>query len=272
MSLELHHRASERRPLRVGSVSFLNAKPLIYGLEADGEIAMSLAVPSRLLDGLRSGALDVALLPVIDYQRMAGLRLLTSGGIGCDGATLTVRLFSPSPLEQTRVVACDRDSHTSVALARVIFAEQYGLRPRFNDLDPCHPSGDGARLLIGDKVICDEPPGFKYQLDLGEAWKKLTGEPFVFACWMARGGVELGDLPERLRSAKERGLQHVEEIVGEHAIPRGWPMEVARRYLLQNLKFDIGPREIEAIRTFHRLAHQVGALEQPPWPLEILEP
>ncbi len=266
-----HHRHSDHPPISVGSVSFLNAKPLIYGLESDPDIALSLAVPSRLLDGLMSGAMDVALLPVIDYQRMDGLRVLTSGGIGCEGPTLTVRLFSPMPLERAEVVACDADSHTSVALARVIFAERYHTRPRFIDLGPGVDLPPGAaRLLIGDKVVCDEPKELPYQLDLGDAWKQLTGEPFVFACWMARPGVNLGDLPDRLIRAKQRGLKHVESIIAEHAVPRGWPASTARRYLLQHLKFDIGGRELAAISSFHQLAFKHGALEQEPHPLHII--
>src|SRR3954451_22145665 len=125
-SATLNDVAARRRVLRVGSVSFLNAKPLIYGLESASDVELSLAVPSRLLEGLRSAALDVALLPVIDYQRMPGLRVVPSGGIACDGETLTVRLFSRRPVEQIRRLACDADSHTSVALARVILAERYG--------------------------------------------------------------------------------------------------------------------------------------------------
>src|SRR5687767_7874856 len=96
-----------RRVLRGGSVSFLNAKPLIHGREADGGVELSLAVPSRLLEGLRAGRLDVALLPVIDYQRMDGLVVVPSGGIGCDGETLTVRVFSKCPVEEIRTLACD---------------------------------------------------------------------------------------------------------------------------------------------------------------------
>jgi chorismate dehydratase len=257
--------------IRVGSVSFLNAKPLIYGLESDPRVALSLAVPSRLLDGLMGGALDVALLPVIDYQRMEGLRVLTSGGIGCDGPTLTVRLFSPLPLERTSIVACDMDSHTSVALAQVIFAERFKLRPRFIDLHPSDVPADAARLLIGDKVVCEEPKHLQHQLDLGEAWKQVTGEPFVFACWMARSGVNLGDLPARLRDAKERGLAHVEDIIAEHALPGGWPADVARRYLLEYLKFDVGPRQLQAIRLFHQLAFKHGTLDRQPRPLHVIE-
>src|SRR5215218_5230769 len=97
-------------PLRVGSVSFLNAKPLIHGLDADRHVRLSLDVPSRLLEGLVGERYDVALLPVIDYQRLPGLKLLTAGGIGCDGATLTVRIFSPVPVERITTLACDTDS------------------------------------------------------------------------------------------------------------------------------------------------------------------
>ena len=261
--------------LRVGSVSFLNAKPLIYGLEDSPGIQLDLRVPSALLAGMTLGDLDVALLPVIDYQRMPGLRLLTSGGIGSDGPTLTVRIFSPVPLEDVRVLACDTDSHTSVALARVVLAERYGLRPEFTDLTALGPASvhdrdrGVARLLIGDKVISSEPAGFPHQLDLGEAWKQWTGLPFLFAAWMARDGVDLRDLPDRLGRAKRDGLAHVEEIIARHARPRGWPAEIARRYLTENLQFDVGPRHLEAVRLFHRLAARHGAFEGPARDLNV---
>ncbi|MDQ3481140.1 MAG: hypothetical protein M3423_07405, partial [Actinomycetota bacterium] len=45
-------------------------------LETWDDVELSLDVPSRLLDGMRDGRFDVALLPVIDYQRMRGLRLI----------------------------------------------------------------------------------------------------------------------------------------------------------------------------------------------------
>lgn len=257
--------------LRIGCVSFLNAKPLIYGLETDARVALTLDVPSRLLDGLRDRRFDVALLPVIDYQRMPGLRLLSSGGIGCDGPTLTVRIFSQVPIEQIRSLACDPDSHTSVALARVILNGQYGLRPEFTGLGnasaPCDPKA--ARLLIGDKVVRDEPTGYPYQLDLGEAWKRWTGLPFVFAAWMAVPDVDLGDLPARLEVARRRGLEHVDEIVAMHAGPHGWPDDVAHKYLTEYLQFDVGKQQMAAITHFHQLAAESGIVPSPARPLEV---
>jgi len=250
------------RTLRIGSVSFLNAKPLIWGLEGSRDLDLSLAVPSKLLSGLKSAELDIALLPVIDYQAMEGLCIVPSGGIGCDGETLTVRIFSKKPMAEIRTLACDTDSHTSIALARVIFAEQYGQRPEFIAWDPAR-RGEmpcDAHLLIGDKVVCEEPLGFEHQIDLGSAWKKLTGLPFVFAVWTARQGVDLGDLPERLERAKREGLGHVTEIVQRFAIARGWPAGLAMQYLTVYLKFDVGERELGAIRLFHELAAKHGAM------------
>lgn len=250
------------RTLHVGSVSFLNAKPLIYGLDDQPGLRLTLDVPSRLLDGLVEGRFDVALLPVIDYQRMPGLKFLTSGGIGCDGETLTVRIFSRVPVEQVRTLACDTDSHTSVALARVVLSKLYGVRPLFVDLAAGVARDDAtALLLIGDKVVCEEPQGLPYQVDLGEAWKRLTGLPFVFAAWIARGGVDLRDLPEQLELAKRDGLAHLDKIIARHAVPRGWPAAVAHRYLAEHLKFDVGADQLRAVRLFHSYVAEEGLLD-----------
>jgi chorismate dehydratase len=270
-----HHETAGRsatRVRRIGSVSYLNARPLIYGLERSADVQLVLDVPARLLDGLRSGRFDIALLPVIDYQRMEGLRLVPVGGIGCDGPTLTVRIFSRVPLERITALACDTDSHSSVALARIIFSEMMGIRPEFMELDRTR-EGDGrseAMLVIGDKVVCEEPRGYEHQLDLGAAWKELTGLPFVFAAWMAPAEVELGDLPRRLDEARVRGLANVERIVAEHAVPRGWPENAARAYLLHSLRYEIGPLQLEAIRRFHQLAGKHGLVPAPARELVIV--
>ncbi|CAN5384242.1 menaquinone biosynthesis protein [soil metagenome] len=255
--------SSVHTSLRLGSVSFLNAKPLIYGLEEEPRISLSLAVPSMLAEMLDRGAVDVALLPVIDYQRLRDLRLIRAGGIACNGPTLTVRIFSKVPLDQIDTLACDPDSHTSVALAAVLMAERWGRRPKHVALRDPNLSPDTARLLIGDKVITEEPQGFDYQLDLGEAWKDLTGLPFVFAAWMARPGAELGEWPARLERAKHQGLANIDAILARHAAPLGWPVDIARRYLTEYLRFNIGDREIAAIELFHQLAAKHGLIASP---------
>jgi chorismate dehydratase len=248
-------------PVRIASVSYLNARPLIYGLEQEKDHKLFLDVPAKLIDLLRDDRADVALLPVIDYQRMEGLRIVPAGGIGSDAETLTVRIFSRKPIDRIETLACDIESHTSVALAKIIFAEAYGIWPEFVELSKLSPKSDAARLLIGDKVVCDEPVGFSHQLDLGAAWNKLTGLPFVFAVWIARGGIELGDLPARLERAKQQGLAHVNEIIEQFAIPRGWPGALAKQYLTVNLNYDIGAPQLDAIQLFHQYASKHGIVQ-----------
>jgi chorismate dehydratase len=252
-------------PLRIGCVSYLNAKPLIHGLDQQPDLDVQLEVPARLLDGLQSGRLDIALLPVIDYQRLPDLRIVPSGGIGCDGPTLTVRIFSPVPIEKISTLACDSESHTSVALARIILAERYHITPAL--LDPAAAAG-AATLLIGDKVVTQAPTDMPFQLDLGSAWKQLTGMPFVFAVWIARAGIDLGDLPQRLDRARRAGLADLKTIVDRHAAPLGWPRDLALQYLTVNLRFEVGPAQLLAIQTFHQLAARHGLIP-PPRPLQL---
>jgi chorismate dehydratase len=251
-----------RTSLRIASVSYLNARPLIYGLENQPDRELLLEVPAKLIDLLRDNRADIALLPVIDYQRMDDLCIVPSGGIGSDGETLTVRVFSKTAINHIKTLACDTESHTSVALVKIILAEQFGVRPKFVDLRASDAALQNALLLIGDKVICDAPEGYEYQLDLGAAWKKLTGLPFVFATWMARMGTDLGDLPEQLERAKRAGLEHVDELVEKYALPRGWPGELARQYLTKNLSYEVGEEQLCAIRLFHELAQKHGIIER----------
>ncbi|MCC6240684.1 MAG: menaquinone biosynthesis protein [Phycisphaerales bacterium] len=259
--------------LCVGAVSYLNTKPLIWGLDELPGVKLKLDIPARLLAGLQQKQFDIAMLPIIDYQRMEGLTLVPSAGIGSDGQTLTVRIFSRVPIDKIEILACDNHSHTSVGLARVILAEHYHLKPQFVDLqspESTDRAGQAhARLLIGDKVVRQKGDDFPYQLDLGQAWREHTGLPFVFAAWMARPGVQLGDLPVILEQAKRQGLVNIDIIVQRHAAELGWPPELARTYLTRNLQFDIGPRQLEAIRLFYQLAARNGVISSPPRELVI---
>ena len=234
-------------------------------------------MPARLVETLACGidaphAADVALLPTIDYQSLQGLRIIPVGGIGCDGPTLTVRLFAHVPVERVAIVACDVESHTSVALARVLCAKLWKTSPRFVPMAEASGDDDEARLLIGDKVICEPPLAFPIQLDLGEAWKQLTGLPFVFAIWTARPDLDLGELPAKLERAKQLGLSRAADLVSRYAVPRGWPADVALAYVTQYLRYDIGPPQIEAINRFHAYALELNLLPTDRQPLRVVTP
>ncbi len=264
--------------MRIGCVSYLNAKPLIDDIEvAWPQAKVRFDVPSRLLADLERGAVEIALCPVIDFFRSrVPLTIVPVGGIGCDGPTLTVRLYSSIPLDQVEAVHADTDSHTSVALLRVLMLRLHGRRLKLVDLNTRgsviqHQSNPASMLLIGDKVVTDSPAAvrYPYQLDLGEAWKQVTGLPFVFAVWMAREGVALDEAANRLDDCRRRNADRIDDIVAHYAPTHGWPLDLARHYLGDLLKFDIGPRQIDAIARFGDEAVAAGVLDKAR-PLEVM--
>lgn len=262
-------------PLRLGCVSYLNSKPLIHGLDPDADPAcpqVRLDVPARLLADLESGAVDLALCPVIDYFRAAQpLVVVPAGGIGCEGRTMTVRLFSRVPIDQIHTIHADTDSHTSVALVQVLLHAVHGIRPTIVDLDATDydqdPAGDRpeAMLLIGDKVVTNAPiaAAYLHQLDLGEAWRALTGLPFVFAVWMARAETDLQGIPDLLTRVREANVARIDKLVAAYAGPLGWPDDLAREYLGRVLHYHIGTRELQAVARFAGLAGELGLIDAP---------
>ena len=251
---------------RLGVVSFLNAKPLIAGLDLDPGIELVLEVPSRLAALLDKGAVDVALVPVIDVvQEHRSWQIVSDACIGCDGETLTVRVFSRVPPESVRRLHVDGDSHTSVALATIIWRELFG-----QELEVLRFRGDQtvedceAILLIGDKVVNHDLIGFDIETDLGSAWKRLTSLPFVFAVWAAPATLDVTDLIPILSQARDRGVQSASMIAEDLGPGLGWPVTLAKRYLSGRIKFELGPRQRAGMARFLELAkaHDLVAANQ----------
>lgn len=274
------------QPIRVGCVKYLNTLPLIEGLASCLDLSLVTAVPSRLIDLLLSDQIDIGLVSLIDAVRSPEpLVLLPVGMIGCDGPTLTVRLFSSVPLDRVLQVHADTDSHTSVCLMQVVLHRMFGTHPKIVAFDArehmaVRVAGHGTSvheplplsesewpeslLLIGDKVVTDSPPAVRYphQLDLGEAWKELTGLPFVYATWMCResradeSGVRLAaDLLDRQR---RHNATRLDWIVGSRFKERAWPEDLARHYVGSLLRYDVGEKERASVTEFLNGAAELG--------------
>lgn len=263
------------RPIRLGVVSFLNTLPLIDGLERLADVQLRHSVPSRLVDQLVGGEVDLALCSSIDYQRAAEpLVIVPAGLLGCDGPTLTVRLYSRNPISELDQVFCDIDSHTSVALLRILLKELHGISPELLDYDAReqnHATREsdwpGAMLLIGDKVVNDSPPAerFPHQLDLGEAWRELTGMPFVFATWMALASADpamLSTAAAVLDRQRRHNVERIDRIIARHAEAHGWPADLAREYLTQKLVYDVDDRRLAALELFFVKVREHGLIDR----------
>ena len=279
---------------RLGAVSFLNAKPLIEGLDQRSDVDLVLDVPSRLPALLDSGRVDAALVPIIDVIRSEGRYVVVCDAcIGCDGETMTVRIFSQAPPDRITRLRADTDSHTSVALARVIFAELYDRELVIEPFDARRESLDESEavLLIGDKVVDSGRSGFAYEIDLGGAWRAHTGLPFIFAVW-ARGSEELrvksselsghanarsslftlhSELATLLSTARDRGVENASRIAETMGPALGWTAAYARRYLTRCLTFTIDARAVEGAELFaqHCAALGIANSSEINWPEQL---
>lgn len=251
--------------IRVGAVSYLNAMPLCYRLEEYAPAAkLVMDLPSRLADRLACGDLDIALIPSIEYFRGAhlGYEILPGLAIAARGAVRSVKLFSRVPLGAIRRLALDAGSRTSQALARVWLEVRQGVKPETVELlpmgVPIEESTADAILLIGDRSMAVSPAAFQAVVDLGEAWNAWTGLPFVFALWVARAGVELGDLPAALGRSRAEGLAHAAEIAAGQGPRLGLDAATCYDYLTRALSYDLGEPELASLTHFAQLAAEMG--------------
>ena len=107
-------------------------------------------------------------------------------------------------------------------------------------------------LLIGDAAL-KRLGATDYTLDLGAEWSKLTGSPFVYACWVARGEVELGQVPQTLVNAKECGINKIPGIARIESQRLGFPESLCRDYLTKHIFYELGDSEIAGLKKFYEL-------------------
>ena len=251
--------------IRVGAVSYLNAKPLYHRLtEFAPSVRLTMDLPSVLADRLAVGELDVALIPSIEYFRgaAAGYEILPGFAIAARGAVRSVKLFSRVPLDSIDRLALDEGSRTSHALVRVWLDARHGARPsRIESLpmgvSPLESTAD-AVLVIGDRAMIVPRDPFHTVVDLGTAWNELTGLPFVFALWVTRAGVDLGDLPAALNRSRLEGLASAAHLAAEHGPKLGIDQATCVEYLTRVLSYDLGEPEIAGLRRFADMAAALG--------------
>lgn len=260
-----------RRPSpRLGIVPYLNVLPLLEGLEQTFPRENWVRATPRELGGLlAAGEVDVAILPVFEALREGGHAMVPGCAIGCDGPVRSVQLFAAKPIAEVRRVLLDRSSLTSVNLARIILPEHLGLSPEY-ELSPepipedfdLAASGFDAAVVIGDVALAWDGR-FEHAVDLGAAWKEMTGLPFVFAGWFVRPGVRLrpGEIAAFVRARRE-GERAVYDIAKRVAGEDSSRVVELVSYLSRSVRYALGEAELAAIEEFRRRLVARGLLPE----------
>jgi chorismate dehydratase len=197
----------------------LNTKPLLYGIERASlisDIELVIDYPSRIAAMLLTGEIDIGLVPVAVIPEMAAFYINGDYCIGSDGPVASVCLFSEVPVERIETVLLDYQSKTSVQLAKVLLKNHWKVRPKLVDAGEDfrdHIKGTTAGVVIGDRAL-EQRRISPYIYDLGEAWKSMTGLPFVFAAWISNKPLDPGFM-HKFNEANKDGLAQIDKVVAE---------------------------------------------------------
>lgn len=241
----------------IGSVPYLNAKPLVFGM---AEIAPWAEVvfdtPRRLVPALGDGSISVGLTPVMAYPILGQGRIVPEICISSEGEVQSVLLAAHRPFSKIRRLALDTSSMSSVALAQVLCREKYGFAPEIVDSVPgvsaAELDADGL-VVIGDPAMQQDFSDYPRIYDLGVEWTEFTSLPFVYAFWLSLADEVDPQLCSALRESKARGLRSIETIAATESRRLGLPAELCHDYLADRIRYDLGEREIAGLTLFYDL-------------------
>jgi chorismate dehydratase len=247
----LHANLAElNKKIRVGAVSYLNTKPLLYGLKRSGlmdRIDLIEEYPSKIAAMLLNDEIDVGLVPVAVIPKMKESYIISDYCIGAINEVASVALFSEVPLDQIETVLLDYQSRTSVNLAKVLFKEYWKKEVIMQDATEDFRSaikGNVAGIVIGDRALAQSKIS-AYRYDLASAWIKFTGLPFVFAAWVANK--PLGeDFEDAFNRANAYGVNHIDEVVAELG---SQPFDL-KKYYTENISYELTEQKRKGLALF----------------------
>lgn len=238
------------RKIRVGAVSYLNTRPLVWGFEQGmmhDKVELTEEYPSKLAASLLDGRIDIGLVPVAVLPLLPSWHIIGDYCIGCDGPVASVCLFSEVPIERIEYILADYQSRSSVALLKLLLAEYWKYSPQLLPTTEGYEkqvSGTTAGLVIGDRAL-EIQHGMPYVYDLGEAWKAMTGLPFVFAAWVARQPFDAA-FTKSFNEACAAGLEHISAI----SLAAQYPHYDLNVYYSQNIQYRLDDAKRKGLELF----------------------
>lgn len=236
--------------IKIAAVSYLNTKPLLYGIEHSdiiNEIDIVVDYPAMLARQLQKGIIDMALLPVAAIPTIPGATIVSDYGIAADGNVVSVAIFSHVPIEEIETVYLDYQSRTSVRLAELLLELYWKKKVVFKPATEHYIdyiNGANAGVIIGDRAL-QQLSNFEYVYDLSAAWKAFTGLDFVFAAWVANKNLPQ-EFRERFNNANAEGLKHLDTIIAANP----FPYYDLRTYYTENIKFFLDDSKKQGLNKF----------------------
>ena len=238
------------RKIKVGAVSYLNTKPLVYAFENGAmvdEMELIFDYPSKVAQMLINNEIDIGLVPVAVIPQVTNAQIVSSFCIGATNPVASVCLFSKVPIQDIESVILDYQSRTSVALLKILLKDFWKITPNFIASDAEFENqinGTTAALIIGDRALI-QLKHFPFVYDLAEAWQKMTNLPFVFAAWVANKPLPETFIASFNLSIKD-SLAQVDTIIESIDFP-DYDLNI---YFKENIDYLLDDKKMEGLQLF----------------------
>ena len=255
--------------VRLGAVGYLNARPLVYGLDVVPRFDVRYDLPSECARLLHARDIDVGLIPSIEYLRGGPYRIVPDLAITSRGPVASVALYTTRPMKDVRSIAMDTSSRTSVALVGVLCARLFRIEPVFESRGPdladmlrhCDAAliiGDNALLLDHTRAQDTGQRAAVEKIDLGDAWTTMTGLSFVYAFWAGRPDALNAIDVEALQRARNAGVTQPSAIARQYFPDSPAHQAVGARYLQDNIKYYLRDEDRAGLEAFYRYAAEAS--------------
>jgi chorismate dehydratase len=244
--------------IRISAVKYANTYPFIYGMTESGfdkKVVLETDHPADCAAKLLSGRVDIGLIPVAALTSLMDYNIISDYCIGANGEVRTVMLLSNSPFNEVDTIYLDYRSRSSVNLTKILardfWKKEYQWINTSESFDFKNVGRNEAVVLIGDQ--CFEYENFYlFRVDLSLEWKKFTGLPFVFACWVSNRRLEKEFINE-FNKALETGVSDIDAVVekmGQSGIITG---KVLKDYLTKNIDYNFDENKKKGMNLFLEL-------------------
>jgi len=244
--------------IKVGAVSYLNTKPLLFGIERDAELMQQMELikdyPSGIAARLLNGDIDVGLVPVAVIPKMTEYYIISDYCIGAENEVASVCLFSDVELDKIEKILLDYQSRTSVNLCKVLLKNVWKKAVVLEDVQQDFTEqikGTTAGVLIGDRALKQRKRS-KYIYDLAGEWKAFTNLPFVFAAWISNKKLPQ-HFTELFNIKNGEGLKDIDAVIKENAVD----YYDLHTYYTHNISYTLTAEKLKGMHLFLDLMQQL---------------
>lgn len=252
--LSLHANLDELKKIKVGAVSYLNTKPLLYGIKRAEKLMEQVELieeyPSKIAGMLVDGTIDVGLVPVAIIPKLQEWNILPGYCIGAEGDVASVCLFSEQPIEEINRILLDYQSRSSVNLCKILLKHYWQKEVVLEDagLDFREQiKGTTAGVVIGDRAL-EQRKISPYIYDLAGTWKAMTDLPFLFAAWIANKKLP-DDFITLFNEANAVGLNNLDAVIAENP----YSTYSLKTYYTENISYQLTEDKKKGLELFLKL-------------------